>query len=109
MDQFASVLDTIEGRHNKPVREMPPIDAQTALKALILDASKEPCFLCQAESWCVKVWQVPEGLNINGQAVVLYGLCEPCQMDVASPGKAELRLIQQMRKENGQDPITVTH
>lgn len=100
-DQIDNVMNTLAGKNNLKPRDMPLVDEGQALRALIADALKEPCYLDNQTPYSVQIYHVPKGLDQLGQKLILYSLCQDCTMDVSSKGKAELRLIRRLQDENG--------
>jgi len=101
MDTIAQTIDTMEGKNNPLKRDLPAMDQGQAMQSLILVTSKEPCYLCHGVPHAVKIYRVPNGLNILGQRLILYTLCFDCIADVTSKGKVEYKLVKHLQTENG--------
>ena len=101
LDEMEKILDVVEGRDTTPKRDMPALDEDQVIKALMVDVAKEECFLCAQEPACVNIYHVPESLAQLGQKFVFYTLCECCRLDITSKAKAESSLVTKLMQENG--------
>jgi len=99
MDAVENLIDTHDGRNNtKPT--MPALDIGQVGKVLVAKTIEEPCYLCGEPSDLVAHFVVPQGLNLLGQKLILYGLCYGCKITPSGKVIAEGKLILALQAEN---------
>jgi hypothetical protein len=99
MDAMENLIDTHDGRNNAQAI-MPRLDVGQIGKVLIGKTIEEPCYLCGEPSDVVVNFQVPQGLNMLGQKLILYGLCYGCKIEPSAKVIAEGKLILALQAEN---------
>jgi hypothetical protein len=99
MDDLQIVLNQMK-RERQGVTVKQPLNVKQAILALIVDALREPCFICNNKPDDVHIFHVPEGLDKAGQKAIFYSLCTDCRLDITTKGRVEYQFAMKLKDEN---------
>lgn len=100
MDQLPAILNQIRRDQQQFSLDINSLTPEQIIKAIIIDTSKEPCFVCDKPAATVETFFVPEELARFNQRVIFYTLCGPCKLDITTHIKVTWKLVDHILNEN---------